>query len=160
MSNYVEMADPLTIVGTVASVGAIIELLSKSISTIRELQAQWQVADLATLSLGSQMGVLKAALTKIQEWIETGPSEAHHQLIMDLDSSLLCCKTLVGKIDAQLSALQQKSDGSLGMASRIKLVLTSHDIEGIQKMIERQTNTLTLPLTACNRWDPVHQVYT
>jgi hypothetical protein len=78
---------------------------------------------------------------------------------MDLGSSLLCCKTLVGKIDAQLSALQQESDGSLGMASRIKFILRSHDIEGIQKMIERQTNTLTLLLTACNWCDPVHHVY-
>jgi hypothetical protein len=78
------MADPLTIIGTVASVGAIIDLLSKSISTIRELQAQWQDADLASLSLGSQMGVLRVALTKIQEWIETGPADHGPGLITPL----------------------------------------------------------------------------
>lgn len=144
------MADPFSIIGTVASVGNIIELLGKSINTIRELQTKWQDADLISLSLASQMGVLRAALIKIQDWIEADPSEAHHQLIMDLDSSLLCCKTLVGKIDGQLSTLQQNSsDGSLATASKIKLILGSHDIEGLQKMIERQTNTLTLLLTAC-----------
>ena len=62
------MADPITIIGTVGAVANIIELVSKTINSIRDLRGKWKEADLAFLSLASQLTTLRAALTKIQEW--------------------------------------------------------------------------------------------
>ncbi len=105
------------------------------------------------INLSSELTLLKAGLIKVKEWMETS-HEAHHQLIMDLDSVLVCCKTLVDTLDGQLEGLRRNrgSSGQLSRLGKLKLVLGRHSMEDIQKMIERQTNTLTLLLTACNRY--------
>lgn len=144
------MADPLVIIGAAASVVSIIDVLARSISTVRELRDQWKDADFTILNLVAQLTALKAALTKIKEWTDTELAEAHHQLIMDIDDSVACCRILVGKVDTLLSELQQKPNGTLDWLARAKLLLGSKSMDDLQKMIERQTCALTLLLTACN----------
>ena len=144
------MADPISIIGTFGAVANIIDVVGKTISTIRELRDEWKEADLTFLSLAAQLTALKAALTKIKEWTDNELSDAHHQLVMDLDVSMSCCRMLIGKINTLLSKLYQTADETLDFSSKVKLVFGSKNIDDVQKLIEQQTSALTLLLTACN----------
>lgn len=145
------MADPLTCIGAAASVGGIIDMLSRSISLISWVAEQWKDAQLAFLSLQTQLRVLRGALSEIQKWFQSsGADEVHHQLTMDLDSVLLCCKSLVSRLDSHLGSLRRDASGQLGTIAKVKLILGGRNIGEIQKMVEQQTGALNLLLTACN----------
>jgi len=61
------MADPITIIKTIGAVANIVDLILKTIYSVRDMQGRWKEADLAFLSLASQLTALRAALIKIQE---------------------------------------------------------------------------------------------
>ena len=144
------MADPISIIGTAGAVANIIDVLGKTISTIRELRNEWKEADITFLSLVAQLTALRASLTKTKEWTDTDPADPHYQLVMDLDVIISCCRMLIGKIDTRLSELQQTVNEKLDFSSKVKLVFGSKSMDNLQKLIEQQTSALTLLLTACN----------
>lgn len=144
------MADPISIIGTFGAAANIIDVVGKTISTIRELRDEWKEADLTFLSLAAQLTALTAGLTKIKEWMDNELGDLHHQLVMDLEVSMSCCRTLIGKIDVLLSELHQTADETLDFSSKVKLVFGSKNIDDVQKLIEQQTSALTMLLTACN----------
>lgn len=146
------MAEAVAVIGAAASVISIIDVLARSIGTIRALKDQWRDADFTVLNLIAQLSALKAALSKIQEWMDGNFEEPHHQLVMDMDDSLTCCGILVGKLDILLSEFQQaqKPDGRTAASAKLKITFGSKGMDDLQKMIERQTNAMTLLLTACN----------
>lgn len=76
--------------------------------------------------------------------------DPHHQLVMDLELSITCCWMLVSKLDFEVSQLSQSDDRDLDKRSKLKLVVKNGTLEELQKMVERQTNALTLLLTVCN----------
>ena len=144
------MADPITLIGTIAAAANIIDVLNSTISSLHGLRSQWRNAELSFMNLMAQLRALRSALGEIHEWLLSENMEPHHQLIMDLDFSLACCKTLCEKIWAHLSKLTFKQDSRLDNMSRVKIVIGSKSMEEIQKMLGRQTGLLTLLLTACN----------
>jgi hypothetical protein len=144
------MADPVSIIGTAGAVANTIDVLGKTISTIRELRNEWKEADITFLSLVAQLTALRASLTKTKEWTDTDPADLHYQLVMDLDVIISCCRMLIGKIDTRLSELQQTVNEKLDFSSKVKLVFGSKSMDDLQKLIEQQTSALTLLLTACN----------
>jgi hypothetical protein len=146
------MADPLTVLGAFASTVQIIDVLTKAASVLDTLRVQWQSSDIALLSLTSQLGALSAALGKIQEWIESGTEETHHQLTMDLNTTLNCSRLLATKVHNEISHLQRTPGGSLLTTAKARFLFKRSGIGELQNMIDRQTATLTLLLTACNRY--------
>jgi hypothetical protein len=144
------MAEAIAVIGTAGTIANIIDILGKTINTIRELRNGWKEADFTFLCLVSQLGALRAALTKIKEWADVDMADPHHQLLMDLDTSMSCCRILISKIDDRMSELHQSPDETLDFSSKMKIVFGSKSMDDLQKMIERQTNALTLLLTACN----------
>jgi hypothetical protein len=145
------MADPITIVGTIGAVANIIDLVSKTINSIRDLRGRWKDADLAFLSLTSQLSALRAALVKIQEWNDNELLvDPDYQLIMDLDVSIACCRMLVGKFDEFFLKLNQTTDEPFDFAGKVKFVFGSRDLDDVQRMVERQVGVMTLLLIACN----------
>jgi hypothetical protein len=146
------MADPLTVLGAIASSVQIIDVLTKATSMLDTLRVQWQSSDIALLSLTSQLGALSAALSKIQEWMESGVEEVHHQLVMDLDTSISCCKMLATKLYSEISDLQKAPGGSLLTTAKTRFMFKRRGIGELQSMVDRQIAALTLLLTACNRY--------
>jgi hypothetical protein len=145
------MADPLTIIGSIGAVANIIDLVTKTISSIRDVRGQWKDADLAFLSLTSQLSALRAALVKIREWSDNELSiDPDYQLIMDLDVSMGCCRMLVGKFDEFFLKLDQTADEPFDFAGKVKFVFGTRDLDDVQRMVERQVGAMTLLLTACN----------
>lgn len=152
------MADPLTIFGAVASTVQIIDVLTKAASVLETLRAQWQSSDIALLSLTSQLAALSTALSKIQEWMESGIEEIHHQLTMDLTTALNCCEILATRVYAEIGNLQKAPSGSLLTTAKARFLFKRSGIGELQSMIDRQTAALTLLLTACNRYVLMWQI--
>ena len=146
------MADPFTVIGAVGAISGIIDVLTKAIRGISDLHDRWSLADLTILSLASQMSALRAALYEIQSWMNKHTEdELHHQLVMDFDVCIRCCKFLIRKIDILLPLIDEQSTKRLDFSSSLKVVFTGKSVDEVQKMIGQQTTTLTLLLTACNR---------
>ena len=144
------MADPIGIIGTAGALANIIDVLGKVINTVSEYRRQWKEADLAALNLESQLAALSTALNKIKQWADSSFQEPHHQVVIDLDRCMLCCRVLIGKIDIELSQFEVTPQNQLDVASRFRLLLKTRDFEHVQGMIEQQTSALTLLLVACN----------
>jgi guanine nucleotide-binding protein G(i) subunit alpha len=144
------MADPITIIGTVGAVANIVEVIGKIVGCLRDIHDRWKNADFTILNLIAQLAALKAALRKIQEWIDSDLAEQHHQLIMDLELSLTCCRTIIGAMDTEVTAIHLTANDTLDFGSRIKIAFGGKADQDLQMMIERQISALTLLLTACN----------
>jgi hypothetical protein len=144
------MADPLSVIGAVSAVAGLIDSVSRIISSLRDLHDRWKDANFTILNLITQLAALKAALNKIQEWVESDFAEQHHQLAMDLDLSMNCCRMLIEKMDSHVSELRWAVKGNLDIGSRLKVMFGSMASENLNKVIERQISALTLLLTACN----------
>ncbi|KAL6399414.1 guanine nucleotide-binding protein alpha-3 subunit [Ilyonectria robusta] len=151
------MADPITLLSTAGAVANSIDALGKTINTIGELQSQFQDADPAVLNLDSQLVALNTALNDINVWAESTPEEPHHQVVMDLDRCVACCRMLINKIDAEMASFQITPGNELDVASKFRLLLNGKDFENIQRMIGQQTEAFTLLLTACNTTTPPEQ---
>lgn len=146
------MPDPLTLIGGVASTIQILDILTKAISALDTLRTQWLTSDIALLSLTSQLGALSAALSKIHEWMQSGSAEVHHQLAMDLSTSISCCEMLATRVYRGISDLQKAPGGSMLSIAKARFVFRRSGIGEVQGMIDRQVAVLTLLLAACNRW--------
>jgi hypothetical protein len=144
------MAEVLAVLGGVGSVCSIVNGITRIVGMISKLQARWGDADLTLLSLASQLTALRAASTKIEEWIDQDLQDTHHQLVMDLDVSISCCRLLMNKVESFFSDLTQLTERPLDLREKFKIVFGSSGPESVQKLIEHQTSALTLLLTACN----------
>lgn len=129
---------------------SIVELLGKTVSTLHTLHSRWKEADFTFINLIAQLTALKAALSKLQEWMDTDINDPHHQLVMDLETSVTCSRMLVRRMDSEIEDLQQNSGIGLDAQNKIKLVFKNGALEELQKMVDRQTSALTLLLTVCN----------
>lgn len=144
------MADPLSIIGTAGAIANIIDVLVKTITTVCDMRQAWKVADLSLFAFESQLNLLKFSLCEIQKWTESRSNEQSHQLVMQVDSCVTCCRLLIGKIDGEVSQFQKTVAGDLELGSKLSFLFKTKGMEQIQRMVDQQTHTLTLLLSACN----------
>lgn len=144
------MAELLAVVGSVGAIINIIDGASKIISVIHNLQHQWHDADLTALSLASQLSAFRAALRRIHEWLDSEVPAAHHQLIMDLDETLSFCNLLIIQVEDLSLGWEKLLEDPKSIASRWKITFGNKDLDKVLVLVERQTNALTLLLSACS----------
>ncbi|KAJ2971993.1 hypothetical protein NUW58_g9277 [Xylaria curta] len=143
--------DPASIVGVAGVAINLAELVGKTIKLISEICDQWKGADLYFLSLCTQLGALKSALLSIQSWRDANPGSIHYLLEMELDSTMKCCRTLITEIDGSVrDVYNATTTGDLSLKGKAKFVLSSTSMEDVLRMVDRQTSSMTLLLTACN----------
>lgn len=145
------MADPLTIIGGVGAICNIIEAASKVISTLNSLRHRWATADMTLLSLAAQLTALRAALSKIQTWMEDSYTQVlHYQLTMDLETSVACCNLLITELGAVVSGLEDCVDRPLDFARRLRVAFSHRKVDDVEKLLQQQTSALNLLLTTWN----------
>ena len=144
--------DAITILGTAGALANIIDAVYRSIRVLRDLNDRWKGADLMVMNLITQLVALKAALSKIEEWMSSllGWEEHHYQLVMDIGESIGCCRILVKSMEDQLATLTCNEHNTLDLQSRLQVVFADKAGRDFQKYIKRQTSALTLLLVACN----------
>ena len=138
------------------------DVLSRTIERLRGLYKKWVDVNLAILNLIAQLTALKAALNKIFEWISSdlSTSSQHHQLVMDLEDSMSCCRVLVTSMDDHISkvnweAMDCRKGPVMDRPSQMRVFLEDNKVVDFQKYIERQTNALTLLLAACSWYERI-----
>lgn len=147
--------DPISIIGLAGSIVSIVDVVTKSLKALNELRLRWLEADLTLMLLITQLGTLKAALGQIAEWINsclaTDPHQ-HYQLIIDLESALSCCKTLITLMDRHISKLEWNDhiDQPISFERRVRVALKDGAITDCLNHLGNQTNALNLLLTAFN----------
>jgi len=142
--------DPITAVGALGAVVGIIDVVTKTISGLREVGAQYKDAELGVIGLVSQLTALRAALSKIRQWMDSEPTETHYQLAMDLGNTLSCCGMLMEKLESEVIRLQRSADGKLSARSKLKFALNGKSIEDLQGMVGHQMDSLNVLLNSYN----------
>ena len=144
--------DPITILGAAGAVADIVGVITKTIIFLDELYARWKRVELTVINLKSQLTSLRAALNEISEWIQSDLAFApqHHQLVLDLEQSISCCRLLVQSMDVFLSELKLTDDSDLDLDQKIRTVFSTKRYNEFQMFISHQTNALNLLLTACS----------
>lgn len=104
------------------------------------------------MNITSQLAALRAALSKIAEWVSSDLQDVpqHHQLIIDIGDCIDCCRNLIKTMDDHISKVDSRTTDALNLSSKIRRVFNDKAFRDIQIFMERQTNALTLLLTACN----------
>lgn len=136
-----EMADRVSLVGLAGSMAIITHGVTMSLQSLSQLRDRYSEVDLTVLNLMAQLSTLRRVLTNIRHWIMTKinlEGDLDHQLVMDLDVSMKCCKLLVCKIGMLTGKFVDTVDDD-----RL-------DIKDLRRVIEQQTNALELLLSACN----------
>lgn len=144
------MAEALAVIGTAGTVANIIDIVVRTIVAINDLRSAWTEADLTLLCLGTELGALRSALARIQDWVCTDDAALHHLFVMDLDNSVACCRLIMSKIDCEISKLKHCPDGSLSLTGKARFVFGKKGMEELESLVQRQTSALMLLLTACN----------
>lgn len=147
--------DPISIIGLAGSIVSIVDVATKSLKALNELRLRWLEADLTVMLLITQLGTLKAALGQIAEWINSSLAadpHQHYQLIIDLESALSCCKTLITLMDRHISKLEWNDhiDQPISFERRVRVALKDGAIKDCLNHLGNQTNALNLLLTAFN----------
>ncbi|KAI4124769.1 MAG: hypothetical protein LQ347_005602 [Umbilicaria vellea] len=142
--------DPVIAIGFTGSVLGIIDVVTKSVQTLQNLQGQYKRADLTASLLVGQLSTLKAALFLISDLANMDLVKApqHHQLMADLTISLECCGVLIRVLDDRLQELQRDEHGALRAVLKAKLVWQEKDMVDIRDHLNHQTDALNLFLTA------------
>ncbi|RYP40254.1 hypothetical protein DL767_001797 [Monosporascus sp. MG133] len=144
------MAEVIAAIGTAGALANIIDVVGKTIATLNDIRNAWKEAELTLLCLESELGALRTAFARIQEWVDMDDGDLHHLLVMDLGRSMTCCRLLMSKIDGEMSRLQHHPDDTLSFSGKAQLVFGKKGIEELENLIQRQTSALTLLLTVCN----------
>ncbi|KAI3320841.1 hypothetical protein HD806DRAFT_219231 [Xylariaceae sp. AK1471] len=147
--------DPASIVGTAGVALNLAGLVGKTIKLVSDACDRWGNADLYFLSLRTQLGALKSALISIQSWLDANPGSVHYLLEMELNSTMKCCETLVNEIAGRVrkvyaSTADQTAIRDLNLKGKAKLVFSGASMEDVLRMVDRQTSSMALLLTACN----------
>ncbi|KAG7290310.1 hypothetical protein NEMBOFW57_000309 [Staphylotrichum longicolle] len=142
--------DPITAVSTLGAVVGIIDVITKSISGLREVGARYKDAEFTVAALVSQLVTLRAALTKIREWMDSQPVESHYQLVLDLGDTLSFCGILTDKLESEVLRCNRSPRGLLKAQSKLKFAVGGKSIEDLQNMVLHQTNALNLVVAAYN----------
>ena len=147
--------DPVTIIGTTGAVANIIDVICKTIKSLRDIRERWNSADSTIFYLIAQLNALKAGLSKISEWLSADLQDVpqHYQLVIDLEESITCCRMLITTMDVHISKLNWNASNELEFESRIRTIFEDKAGQDFQKHIEAQISALNLLLTACSWWE-------
>ena len=136
----------ISVIGLAGSVLGIVDVVTKSISTLKKLQQQWQSADWTINSLLGHLTTLKLALTQLTEWFSLDlAADSQHQLLADdLCTSLDCCRTLISSLDSHISQLERNEDKALTFESKMKVVLNDSYVKDCVAHLNNQSTALSL----------------
>jgi len=103
-----------------------------------EVRSEYQIADLKILTFETQLAALRSVLLKIKEWAETETSDPHHQLTIDLDRSISCCRLLVDKIQMLLSGLQPNQASRSSRRGKVKFVFEAKEMKAFKRWLSHK----------------------
>lgn len=150
----------MEVIGAAGAILGIIDVATRSISTLLDVKKRFKEANLTLELLSSQLLTVKAALEQIHAIINETlrGDEQHYSLIMSMDSTIKCCNLLIRLLDENIAKLEYSENDALSFENRVRLVLDSKGIEECQSRLDRQINALNLILTAFQWYEDILSV--
>ena len=150
--------DPLTIVGVFGAIVGIIDVITRSVRSLCNIQAKLRGTDLTISLLTGQLSTLKAALSQINEWINTSlvTVQKHQRLVLDLKVSLESCSVVIQLLGDRIRQFEQIEGSTICTQGRILYLWGQTGITEYLNHLNNQTSALNLLLTALQWLDP-HQ---
>ena len=148
--------DPVSAIGLVGAIIGVVDVISRNISSLIDLQSRYKSADLKVGLLIGQLSTLKAALKHIIELVNTSlvAIPQHQQLVHDLKTSLDCCEVVVLLLDERLCYLRRSEDSGLSALSKAQFVWDEKSMTDYLNLLNNQINALNLLLTAI-QWSDI-----
>jgi hypothetical protein len=141
----------MEVIGTVGAIVGIIDVATRSISTIAGIRKRFKEVNLTVELLFTQLVSVKTALDQIHHLIEESlQDDQHYQLVMNMDIAINGCNLLIRVLDDQISKLEYDEDEKITFESTVKMVLESEGTEECLTRLDRQISALTLIITAYN----------
>jgi hypothetical protein len=142
--------DPVSALGLVGAIIGVVDVISRNISSLIDLQSRYKSADLKVGLLIGQLSTLKAALKQIIELMNTSlvAVPQHQQLLHDLKTSLDCCEVVILVLDERLCCLQRREDSGLNVLNRVQFLWDEKSMTDYLNLLNNQINALNLLLTA------------
>lgn len=142
--------DPLSGIAVASSILSVIDILTRSLKSLADLQPRFERADFKVSLLIGQLSTLKAALNQINDLVGTSLAgiSQHEQLVIDLATSLDCCEAVTVVLDDRLSGLQRNNGGHLATLSKAHFLWEEKEMTDYQNLLNNQINALNLLLTA------------
>ena len=142
--------EPVSVIGLGGALLGIIDVLTSSVESLRNLQTRYKITHLRFWSVVGQLSTLKAALSQISEMIKSGPfARPHHQqLEADLKVSLDNCGALISVLDDQLQPSKGEETASLGTRRKIRFLWEEDSMNEFLDLLNNQINAIYILLTA------------
>lgn len=120
-----------------------------------DLQARYKRANLTLSLLIGQLSTLKAALNHISEWIDESLDTipAQQQLVIDLTTSLKCCKVLILTMNDRKGVPESNDDSTLTRMGKVQFLWGKQELNEYINLLSNQINALNLLLNALNWLD-------
>ena len=143
----------MEVIRVIGSMANIIDGTTKCIKFLWDLQLRWRAVSLTATSLISQLGVLKATLSQIQQWMISSAdgSFQHHQWTMDLSITLDCCNNPILFIDDHLFQLDWHEADNLTFQSKVRALMDDGGVRQCVDHLNNQAIALNLLLEVLNR---------
>ncbi|KAH7323044.1 hypothetical protein B0I35DRAFT_426992 [Stachybotrys elegans] len=147
--------DPVSIVGLVASIFSIGDMVTKSIRKLSDLRSRYRNAPLQLSTLIGQLYIIQAAVEELARWKSDDLSQnpRYHQLALQLDGSLDSFCPLITSLQKYLDDVDITSEIP-STKGKIAYLWNENDIAIFLDLIDRQINALNLFLQAirCRNW--------
>jgi hypothetical protein len=150
--------DPVSAIGLVGAIIGVVDVISRNISTLKDLQSRYKIAGLKVSLLIGQLSTLQAAFKQIVELMNTSiiATFCYRQLVDDLKASLDCCEAVILLLEERLSALRRGEDNGLDAMSRAQFVWDEKNMTDYLNLLSNQINAFNLLLTALQWLDSFH----
>jgi hypothetical protein len=139
--------DPISTIGAISSILGIVDVVTRSITTLADLHRSYATISLKIKLLIGQLSTLKAALGQIKELLDSpsGGIARDSQLSTDISISLDGCEAIISALDERLSKYRWDQ---LTVQSKTQFIWSEKDITDFQSLLNNQVNALNLLLTA------------
>ncbi|KAL2829069.1 G-protein alpha subunit-domain-containing protein [Aspergillus pseudoustus] len=133
--------DPLSTVSAVGAILGILEVTTRSIRTLSDLQSRYANIGLRARILVGQLSTLHAALGQVKHLLDilgpANPDAPLSQISVDITNSLDCCQAVITILDQHLSRMQKDQ---LTVRDKTGFLWHERETADFQSLLNNQVN--------------------
>jgi hypothetical protein len=141
--------DPASVFGALSGGIQVLQAITSTVHGLKQLYGKFRDADVTIQTLIRELSSIQTALTGLQDW-----SNTHHhgykadEFGRDLAVAMDGCHWIMEVLSRDVADLLQgnRSDGGIGLRTRIKAIWNEEMMKGRQEMLRAQVNALQLLL--------------
>lgn len=152
LSSYCAIVQMNPNMSQIADAGSnVLRLIALSVDIIKALNRLCNRYIMARVRLHGviiNVTILRTVLRRINELARSETLERHHQLVMDFETSLAFCKTVLEKLNASVQDLTKDGKpAEPAFHQRFMAIFSTASLNDMESILDRQVGTLNLLLS-------------